>query len=616
LSIGNAIDIASRVPFPGLGLRLLHHATDLAENLALGTFAGALVALCLRYAPRFAIAVTALASAPLIHAASGHTIWRKIMIWFGGRVEWSLYWPVIAVESLAGALIFVLGHWLGSFRRAWAIAPVLALAALVVNNLVQPDQYFGDHGIAAGAVGIFAGAALARRFESRFDAWSARRYFIVATPILLFAFVPPSNAVRVELFKVPSSVGAWVLATAWWRAPKLPSEVTPRDVGPWLAGRSGDRAVPPSKAILTLGPPVVVLITIDATRADVVNEAPRDAPLPELTAMAEHGARFTNVVAPGSQTAISLSSLFSGRYFSELTWDWVGTGAKRFVYPAADPAPRFPELLTAAGIPTTLVGPIVFLNAEYGIARGFSDHRVIVEDTSHAHGAQVIDMLVDRIRAADPNRPAFFYAHLIEPHHPYDRGEKKDGPAFERYVSEIALADRLVARAARATEEKFGGRAILIVTADHAETFGEHGTWEHSKTVYEEVLHVPLLVRGGKIEKRKIDAPVGIIDLGPTILDLFRLPTPPSFMGQSLVPVLAGEPMHFTRPLFAEARLHRAYYGELKVIEDMRRRTVEAYDLTKDPKELDNVFGRDPRADRDLATLRAFFEGAPLVYRQ
>jgi hypothetical protein len=74
--------------------------------------------------------------------------------------------------------------------------------------------------------------------------------------------------------------------------------------------------------------------------------------------------------------------------------------------------------------------------------------------------------------------------------------------------------------------------------------------------------------------------------------------------------------MHFTRPLFAEARLHRAYYGELKVIEDLRRHTVEAYDLTKDPKELDNVFGRDPRAEEDLATLRAFFEGTPLVYRQ
>jgi arylsulfatase A-like enzyme len=486
---------------------------------------------------------------------------------------------------------------------------VIAIATLVVNNLVQPDQYFGDHGVLACAVSIFAGAALAHRFELRFDGWNARRFFTVATPILLYAFVPPPNALRCQLFEVPSSVGAWVLATIWWRAPQLPRDVAPRPFAP-------SREVPPSKATLTADSPVVVLITIDATRADVVNGAPRHAPMPELTAMAEHGARFTNAVAPGSQTAISLSSVFAGRYFSQLTWDWVGTGAKRFLYPAVDPAPRFPELLTKAGIPTTLVGPMVFLNAEYGIARGFTDHRVLVQDTSHAHGAQIIDMLVDRIRAADPDRPGFFYAHLIEPHSPYDRGEKKEGPAFERYVSEIALADQLVARAARAAEEKFGGRAILIVTSDHAESFGEHRTQEHSKTVYEEVLHVPLLVRGGKIERRTIDAPVGIIDLGPTILDLFRLPTPPSFMGQSLVPLLAGEPMHFTRPLFAEARLHRAYYGELKVIEDLRRHTVEAYDLTKDPKELDNVFGRDPRADEDLATLRAFFEGTPLVYRQ
>lgn len=608
LSIGNAIAIEATVPFPGIATRLLHHLTDFVENLTLGTLAGALVAALITYVPRLTVLLTTLGAAPIVHAAAGHTIWRKVMITFDGRYEWLVY-VAIALESFAGSVLFVIGHWLGSFRRAWVIAPVIATATLVINNLFQPDQYFGDHCVIACGASILAGAAVARRFEGRFDRWPARRYATAVTPFMLFAFIPPSNATRVELFKVPSSVSAWVLAWAWWHDPISTAAVEPT---PWLAGKSGDAPIPAAKEALTAGAPVVVLITIDATRADVT----RTAPLPALEAMRAAGADFTNVVAPGSQTALSLSTLFSGRYFSQLKWDWVGTGSKKFVYPAVDPAPRFPELLTAAGVATAMAGPIVFLNPEYGIVRGFTDHRIMVQDSSHAMGNDVVNSLIDEIRAADPVRPAFFYAHIVEPHHPYDRGAKKDGPPLERYTSEVVLADELVARVARATEERFGNRAIFIVTSDHGEAFGEHNTVQHSKTVYEEVLRVPLVVRGGHVKPMKIDALVGIVDLGPTILDLFGVPTPPSFMGQSLVPLLGGQSMHFTRPLFAEARLHRAYFGELKVIEDVRRHTVEAYDLTKDPKELDNLYGRDPRADIGLATLQTFFEGAPLLYRQ
>jgi arylsulfatase A-like enzyme len=148
------------------------------------------------------------------------------------------------------------------------------------------------------------------------------------------------------------------------------------------------------------------------------------------------------------------------------------------------------------------------------------------------------------------------------------------------------------------------------VSADHGEAFGEHATFQHTKTLYDELVRVPLLVRGPGVAPRAIDTRVGLVDLGPTILDLFGVETPASFEGQSLVPLLKGGAPALDRPLVAEGRLRRAMYlpDGLKVIEDDRRKTVEVYDLGRDPGELDNLFDRDPgRSDAAVATLRAFF---------
>jgi arylsulfatase A-like enzyme len=101
-----------------------------------------------------------------------------------------------------------------------------------------------------------------------------------------------------------------------------------------------------------------------------------------------------------------------------------------------------------------------------------------------------------------------------------------------------------------------------------------------------------------------------MIDLGPTLLDLFGAETPATFNGQSLLPFLAGGSVALTRPLLAEGRLAREYTQEdgLKVIEDPRKKVVEVYDLVRDPGETLNLFDAEPaRSDRALAFLRAFY---------
>ena len=146
-------------------------------------------------------------------------------------------------------------------------------------------------------------------------------------------------------------------------------------------------------------------------------------------------------------------------------------------------------------------------------------------------------------------------------------------------------------------------RTVVIVSADHGEAFGEHGTTHHRLTLYEELVRVPLLIWGPRIAPRRIDTPVSLMDLGPTVLDLFRQPTPGAVMGQSLVPLFTGpsatKQAELTRPILAEGRLKKALYLDerLKVIVDDRFHTAELYDLDDDPGELNNLL-LDDEAER------------------
>ena len=118
-------------------------------------------------------------------------------------------------------------------------------------------------------------------------------------------------------------------------------------------------------------------------------------------------------------------------------------------------------------------------------------------------------------------------------------------------------------------------------------------------------------LRGKAVPARVVDTPVSLIDLGPTFLDVFGLDTPGEFMGQSLVPILAGGEREFQRPIAAEGRLRRAmvFSDGYKIIWDTRARVFEAYDLGKDPLEKNNLFDADdPIAARHYEELRAFFQ--------
>jgi len=173
-------------------------------------------------------------------------------------------------------------------------------------------------------------------------------------------------------------------------------------------------------------------------------------------------------------------------------------------------------------------------------------------------------------------------------------------------------------------EEGLSKRSLVIVTSDHGEEFMEHGRVEHFLTTHQEMLHIPLILRGpGAPAGLRVSAPVSIVDLAPTVLSLVGAPVEHALDGLDLSPLLrGGDPRPFVeRPLFGEAagaeghgEPLRAIYpvyrsvrqGRFKLIQDSLTAESRLYDLESDPTERSDIRSRQPEvAARLEAALEA-----------
>ena len=113
-----------------------------------------------------------------------------------------------------------------------------------------------------------------------------------------------------------------------------------------------------------------------------------------------------------------------------------------------------------------------------------------------------------------------------------------------QYDQEISYLDSEFESFINQIPEEVLCNTVFIFTSDHGEAFGQHGQLDHGRTLYEEEIHVPLLVRVPGINSKKIQQPVTLLDIGPTILDVFGLKIPDKFQGTSLLPLFRGEELH------------------------------------------------------------------------
>lgn len=445
---------------------------------------------------------------------------------------------------------------------------------------------------------------------------------------------------------------------------RVVSNTAPED--PTFAGRlawlqRAQRGAPRRTA--QAGAPNLVLIVLDTVRADHLGCYGYARPTsPHLDALAAQSVVFEHASSQAPWTASSLASLFTGLYPSVhgldggITWgrshptDDLPFAVQRVLGPQQT---TLAEVLRERGYATAGFVSNVYANSIFGLAQGFEiyDDRHLDYSSDPLHAKRrstetnraVFDWMEEDLR-----EPFFLLVHYNDGHWPYAppapfdefvqgyRGsltpqttgevvETFGAPAPDLsaedlaylvglYDGEIQAVDHAVGALLDRLEEALLARgslreSMVIVTADHGEEFLDHGSTSHGYTLYEEQLHVPLIVHAPtRYEARRVEAPVRLIDVFPTVVEWTNPessasgPTPtgglergqaPAVQGQTLTPLLTGRSTMGPDLVGAEA----SYVGHLralrtrngkKIIRSDAGDRVEVYDLAADPRESQN----------------------------
>jgi arylsulfatase A-like enzyme len=455
-----------------------------------------------------------------------------------------------------------------------------------------------------------------RQARGGWRSWVGASWVSAGSGLLLAAwgawalFGPHGNTVMIEIARRPSSLHLVALFHTDGGLDTVQAALASR-AGPFFSRREGLSPVPPTRWQRPAGPPIVIFFSVDSLRRDVPIHPKHKSYMPNLAALMRQGVTFESARAPGSMTKYTLSSISSGKYFSQQYWAARGQSH----WPIDDPSVHLATLLSNAGVFTAAFPATPWLENGSGVIRGF-DHNTYSGGSMPGRqqhwvdGATLTHELLQKLEQ-HVERPGFYWVHYLDTHDPFYAGGK-GGKKFSRYLRALSVVDGYLGEIVAAIERlRLEQRVLLFVMSDHGEAFGEHGSSFHGGSLYDELVRVPLVAKGPSLVARGVNAPVSLIDLGPTVLDWFGLATPPSFMGESLVPFLIGGSRSFSRPIVAETRLKQSMlFGDgRKVIRDLRRQTLELYDLGQDPEELSNLSDDiDPDQEEHVLLLRGFFQ--------
>lgn len=392
-------------------------------------------------------------------------------------------------------------------------------------------------------------------------------------------------------------------------------------------------------------PHVLVLVADSLAAAHVSSHGCARPTTPAFDAFAEASVRFSNAGAAAAWTLPSIASLFTSQP-QEVH------GARDDELRLRSDLPTLAEQLRDAGWETRAIVQTPVLGRRTGVDRGFESYEVL--DFSLAS----FDRALALARAAfdGASAPRFVYVHVAPPHMPYQppapfRGRFSDDSAALAHVDgsiesaravhrarlspdhpdvvrlralydeHIAFVDARLGELLSALRAQVAGRPLLVVwTSDHGEAFMEHGEQGHNSSVYEEMLHVPLALSAPGLRARVESAPVSLLDLAPTLLELCNAPALPRARGTSLAPLLRGQPFEAERALLASSRHYdgkperwqvAARSGRFKLHAWPALGRVELRDLEADPSEREDCSAAHPevraRLLREVEGLKAAF---------
>ncbi|HEY7696880.1 MAG TPA: sulfatase [Vicinamibacteria bacterium] len=403
--------------------------------------------------------------------------------------------------------------------------------------------------------------------------------------------------------------------------------------------RSLGFAIPLALAGLACGarverPRLVVLVSVDTLRADHLGLYGYERPTsPVLDALARESTVFEQAMSASPWTLPSHATLLTGLYPSRHGL----TSHERYL---SSSLTTLAQYFSQAGYRTAAVVNSHNLSPEFGLDRGFQQYRYVEERTERREpSTEITDQGVEWIRGAGKD-PLFLFLHYYDVHsdyaslpeyereflRPYDgiadgttaqlalyrEGKVSLSPAdaprlIDRYDAGIRQMDQELGRLLSFLREGGPGeKALLLVTSDHGEEFFEHGGVLHGQTQYQEVLRVPLLIRGpGVPAGRRVPTPVSLIDVVPTLLTLAGIGTPEGLDGLDLAPLWSeGGGRLEERYLFSEADHNNVEhditrsvrYRGFKLHYNRLSRERRLYDLARDPEERKDISSGEGKA--------------------
>ena len=369
----------------------------------------------------------------------------------------------------------------------------------------------------------------------------------------------------------------------------------------------------------------VLLYVIDTLRADHLGTYGYARPTsPQLDAFGRSGVVFENTVSQASWTRPATASILTGRYPAEHGATTLRNGLRPNVATLA-------ELLHQQGYDTGAFVTNVNVAPQWGFRRGFDLYQYLPEDehspTVHVRSDVMNAAAVEWLNV-HRDHPFFLYLHDTDPHAPYTPSapwdarladpavhvapERVGGLLRDFRVSGVPpSADEVRALMARYdgeiafTDDNFGhllavlqrlgvaDRTLVIVVADHGEEFLDHGGLEHGRTLFQEMVHVPLLMRFPNrwAAGTRVTTTARQIDIVPTVLDYLGVSSPADLPGRSLLPAAAGVAMPPVDAL-AETNLGRqgtagVVTGDWKIVQgkSLGANHTSVYNLKNDPGE-------------------------------
>jgi arylsulfatase A-like enzyme len=344
----------------------------------------------------------------------------------------------------------------------------------------------------------------------------------------------------------------------------------------------------------------VLMISVDSMRADMPWLGYPRAIAPVMTELAKKSVSYSRFYSISSYTAMSLGGFLAGRYPSEVERSGYFFGN----YPES--VVMFPELLQQAGVRTMSGQAHFYFDVKAGFRQGFDVYKIVEgisadnttdkNITSPQHLALAKEQLSDKATAAGQ---FFAWYHFLDPHDLYMGHEGIKGwgkKARDLYDGEIEYVDKHIGELLEfVNQQEWGKRTAIVITSDHGEAFGEHKQYRHGFEIWENLVHVPLIIHAPGVTPRQIDVPRSAIDLAPTIMELIGVPRPEWFQGTSLVPELFG----------GEAKARDVIVDLPRTSDNDRRRALirgdykltaygddfgyELYDLKNDPGEKKDI---------------------------